>query len=106
VLLNYISQTHGFSLQNQVAELLFNAYFTDGIYPSIENLMTLIAPLSIDHSELKSILESQFLEKEVLEEAQSYSGRIGGVPFFVINGKQTVSGAQEAKIFEEIFKKI
>lgn len=106
VLLTYIGKTHGSSLQNQVAEMLFQAYFTDGIYPSIDNVMRLISNLEVNHSEIKKILVDQILENEVKKEAKEYAQHITGVPYFIINNQHAVSGAQDSKVFTQIFDQL
>lgn len=48
------------------------------------------------------------LREEVLSEASKWarSHGITGVPFFVVNGRTRVPGAQDAEVFEELFKDI
>ena len=48
------------------------------------------------------------LRDEVISEAAAWSRRHGvtGVPFFVINGKTRVSGAQDPAVFEGLFRDI
>jgi predicted DsbA family dithiol-disulfide isomerase len=91
--------------QNTVVEALFVAYFTEG--RDITNRQTLIEVVA------EAGLERQFAEtmlngsegidefKEAKELARRY--QVGGVPFFIINDKITVSGAQQPEVFLAAF---
>ena len=93
-------------VQDAVVEALFRAYFTEG--RDISNLQTLIdvvAEAGLDRSKAEAVLNSDDgLEaiKESDELARRF--RVEGVPFFVINGRITLSGAQQPDAFLEAFK--
>jgi predicted DsbA family dithiol-disulfide isomerase len=85
-----------YGLGPEAEEQLFKAYFTDG--KNIDDLETLIelgSKIGLDAAETKEILESSAFAVEVkqdIDEAK-YLG-IQGVPFFVLNNKYAISGAQ------------
>jgi len=86
---------------------LFKAYFTDG--KNIDDNATLIelgVAIGLDAQEIKQTLESNAYADEVkhdVAEAQ-YLG-IRGVPFFVMDRKYGVSGAQAVPVFEDTLNK-
>ena len=91
--------------QDAVVEALFLAYFTEG--RDISNRQTLIdvvAEAGLDRQRAESVLNSdEGMEaiKEAGEQAQRL--RVDSVPFFLINGEITLSGAQPADVFLEAF---
>ncbi len=93
--------------QNEVEELLFRSYFTDG--KNIDDYATLIQcgeEAGLDTTALKIALENGSYADEVrkdIYEAQQLGVR--GVPFFVFNRKYAISGAQESKVFLETLEK-
>jgi len=84
-------------VQDAVVEALFRAYFTEG--RDISNRQTLIdvvAEAGLDRDNTECVLNSDGgLEaiKEAGEQARRF--RVEGVPFFIVNGKLTLSGAQQ-----------
>jgi predicted DsbA family dithiol-disulfide isomerase len=109
-LLAYVADKHGFAAQNKVQERLFQAYFTDGHYPSIDNLCTLVAEVQdidppVDVPALRRVFEEAELEKTVAQEVRQNSKVANGVPFFYFNGKPAFSGAQPPAAFAECFEK-
>ena len=82
-------------------EQLFKAYFTDGKNTADhETLIALGLEIGLDPEEVKAVLESaQFTEqvKRDVYEAQQVGAR--GVPFFVLDRKYAVSGAQQPETF-------
>jgi len=94
-------------VQDAVMEALFLAYFTDG--RDISNRQTLIdvvAEAGLDRQRAEAVLESNE-GMEAIKEAgnQARQFRVDGVPFFVIGGKITLSGAQPPDAFLDAFKK-
>eukprot|EP00961_Rhodomonas_salina_P049284 661910-Rhodomonas_salina.1 len=45
-LLQHALDTQGAEMQNKLSEVIFRAYFTDGLYPDVDNLVQLAAGLS------------------------------------------------------------
>jgi predicted DsbA family dithiol-disulfide isomerase len=82
-------------------EQLFKAYFTDGKNTADQDtLLALGAQIGLDTAELKAVLESSQFSENVrndIYEAQQVGAR--GVPFFVLDRKYAVSGAQQPETF-------
>lgn len=93
-------------VQDAVVEALFRAYFTDG--RDISNRQTLIEV--VVESGLVPVQAESMLESddglEAIKEAEALARRfrVDGVPFFIINGKFTLSGAQQSDAFLEAFR--
>lgn len=89
--------------QDEAEEALFKAHFTET--KDIANLEVLLAianALGLDQTEVKAMLESNAFEEEVrydIYESQQLGVR--GVPFFVIDRKYALSGAQPVEAFKE-----
>jgi predicted DsbA family dithiol-disulfide isomerase len=86
-------------------EALFRAYFTEG--RDISNRQTLIdvvAEVGLEKQRAEAVLNGDE-GMEAIKEAEGLSLRhqVGGVPFFIINGKITLSGAQPPEAFLEAF---
>lgn len=93
-------------IQDAVVEALFRAYFTDG--RDISNRKTLIdvvAEAGMDRQRTEAVLISNE-GMEAIQEAGVFSQRhrVDGVPFFIVNGQVTPSGAQQPEAILEIFR--
>lgn len=98
-LLTYALEAHGSVVQNKVQEILFRHYFTDGLYPDVNNLVAAAEEVGIDGVEVRRMLEARKYERQVMDEArQASSAGVSGVPFFYFNGKPGFSGAQPAHV--------
>lgn len=88
-------------LGNEAEEALFKAHFIEGKnIDDKEVLLEIATGISIDESETREVLASDAFEKEVKrDEMQAQSFGISGVPFFVLNNKYAVSGAQSPETF-------
>ena len=88
-------------------EGLFRAYFTEGKnIADHSTLASLAADLGLDKSEVTDMLAGNRFAEEVEQDvyqAQRYGAR--GVPFFVMNEKYGVSGAQSSEVFSEVLEK-
>lgn len=102
---SHLAKKHGLGIAAE--EQLFKTYFTDG--KNIDDHATLIAlgeEIGLDGTEVAKMLQGNALADEVkhdIAEAQ-YLG-VQGVPFFVVNRKYAVSGAQEVDVFEQTLQK-
>lgn len=87
--------------QAEMAERLLAAHFTEGRHVGqIAELASLGAEVGLDPDEVTRVLESgEFLSEVDADIAQAASFGIRGVPFFVLNGKYGVNGAQEPEQF-------
>jgi predicted DsbA family dithiol-disulfide isomerase len=100
----WLADQHG--VQDAVVEALFRAYFTAG--RDIANRQTLIdvvAEAGLDRHKPEGVLNGEE-GMEAIKVANEQSRRLGvdGVPFFIVNGRLTLSGAQLPDAFLEAFK--
>jgi predicted DsbA family dithiol-disulfide isomerase len=86
---------------NEVEEALFKAHFTEGKnIDDAETLMNIGVSAGIERDELKNTIDSEEFSKQVRQdEQQAQLYGINGVPFFVLNNKYGVSGAQSPETF-------
>ena len=94
--------------QVQMKERIMSAHFVEALHVGrIDVLAQLAADIGLDRAEVMRVLESgEFIpafEADV-EQARAYG--ISGVPFFVIDGKYGVSGAQNAEVFVGAFNQV
>lgn len=94
-------------LQNEAEEALFQAYFKDGRHVGDkETLKNIGKGLGMEISEIDHMLNSDLYASEVHEdELLGHSFGIRGVPFFAVNRKYGISGAQPVEHFMEVLSK-
>jgi len=89
--------------QDEAEEILFKAHFIDNKdIDQLEVLLAIAAELGLDQTETKSVLESDAFTEEVrfdIYESQQLGVR--GVPFFVMDRKYALSGAQPVEAFKQ-----
>ena len=92
-------------VQDAVVEALFRAYFRDGVNLSIpENLAQVTASVGLDRVRVQHLLATDEGAAEVQAEEQAFKALgISGVPFFILNDRLAVSGAQTPEILLEAF---
>jgi len=88
-------------------EKLFKAYFTDNIDVSNhEELVALAVASGLEETEVRSVLSSNSFSEEVrADEQEARQLGISGVPFFVVNRKYAISGAQPINVFLDTLNK-
>lgn len=98
----HLAKSHGKQLE--MKERLLSAYFEEGRHVGqIDELADLGAEIGLDRDEIVDALKSEtFLADVMADKAQAVAYGINGVPFFVINGKYGVSGAQESATFVDV----
>lgn len=93
-------------VQDAVVEALFRAYFTEGRdISSQQTLLEVVSEAGLDRGKAEAVLkgdEGMDAIKDAGDEARRL--RVDSVPFFVINGKITLSGAQQPDTFLEAFR--
>ena len=94
--------------QLEMKERLLKAYFINGEHVGrIPNLVEIAVELGYDRAEVTEALEShRFLADVKADVALAQEYGIQGVPFFVIDGKYGVSGAQEAATFANVLTQV
>ncbi|MBF2707104.1 DsbA family oxidoreductase [Flavobacterium soyangense] len=95
-------------LANELKELLFKSYLTDG--KDLNNLNTLnelgIA-VGLDVEAVAKVLHSNIYSNEVKQDIQEANAiGVQGVPFFVFDNKYAISGAQPATAFLQTLEKV
>ena len=95
----HLAKAHG--VQAQVKEALMAAYFVEGRHVGhLDELVAIAAENGIDADLARAALEAgAFAEAVAADVAQAAAYGINGVPFFVIDGKYGLSGAQSANTF-------
>jgi len=97
----------GSKLQDKVVESLFKAYFEDEKSLGERSILK-------ECAETAGMDASRFLEdesigkEETLREIEEFKikHRVSGVPFFIFDGKYTLSGAQPPEAILSVFEKI
>jgi predicted DsbA family dithiol-disulfide isomerase len=94
-------------LQNEAEEALFRAYFAEGRNISDhDTLVDLGEAISLEASATRQMLESDQFAREVRQDEQlGQEFGIRGVPFFVVNRKYGISGAQPIEHFVNVLQK-
>ncbi len=88
--------------QLEVTEALFKAYFVDGTHIGhVDDLVALAESVGLDGAAAREALSDHRYAGDVQADlAQAVAYGIQGVPFFVIDGKYGISGAQAPEVFE------
>jgi predicted DsbA family dithiol-disulfide isomerase len=102
----HYAKAHG--LQLEAKERLLKAYFEEGRNVGrIDDLADLAAEIGLDRDDVvRSLESSEYLAAVRADQRQAQEYGIQGVPFFVIDGKYGVSGAQDAATFSEVFGQV
>ncbi len=87
--------------QLETAEALFRAYFVDGGHIGhVDDLVALAESVGLDGDAARAALTDHRYAGDVQADlAQAVAHGIQGVPFFVIEGRYGVSGAQPSEVF-------
>jgi predicted DsbA family dithiol-disulfide isomerase len=93
-------------LGDKATERMMQAYFSESLAIGDRSALAKLATeFGIDESEARAILESDAYSSEVrADEALAAKYGISGVPFFVINEKVGISGAQPVETFAQALK--
>jgi predicted DsbA family dithiol-disulfide isomerase len=93
--------------QLDMKERLLAAYFEEGRHVGrIDDLADLAEEIGLDRAEVVEALKSeQFLPAVQADKEQAIAYGISGVPFFVVDSKFGVSGAQDPSVFVEVLQK-
>ena len=94
-------------VQDAVVEALFRAYFTEGRdISNRQTLLDVVAEAGLDRHQAEAVLDSEG-GLEAIKEADTLARRfrVEGVPFFIIHGTVTLSGAQQLDAFLDAFRR-
>ncbi|HWO75131.1 MAG TPA: DsbA family oxidoreductase [Bacillus sp. (in: firmicutes)] len=94
--------------EKEMVELLFKAYFTEGKHLSDhDTLVQLASEAGLDEQGVKAVLEGNDFSNEVhSNEMEAQQLGVTGVPFFVINRKYGIWGAQPLEVFTQTLEKV
>jgi predicted DsbA family dithiol-disulfide isomerase len=95
-------------LQTRVVEQLFRAYFEEEKNITDKSvLLDAAVTAGLDRGEVEKLLGSDLGGEEVDREARDASRRlVTGVPYFSVQGKYSVEGADEPETFLEVFERV
>ncbi len=95
-------------LQLEMKERLLKAYFVEGKHVGrVADLADLAAEIGLDRTDATAALESgSFLPAVKADVALAQEYGIQGVPFFVIDGKYGISGAQDPEAFANALSQV
>lgn len=96
-----------YDLTDTLEERFFKAYFTEGCLMSDHDLLIKLAvEVGLDENEVKKVLSSDQFGGDVIRDRQDAANLgVNGVPFFVIDRRYGVSGAQEPSVFLDSLSK-
>ncbi|MBG6238225.1 putative DsbA family dithiol-disulfide isomerase [Mycetocola sp. CAN_C7] len=102
----HFAKAHGKQLEAK--ERLLSAYFTEGRHVGRSaDLADLAAEIGLDReAALRALATDAYLDDVRADQALGQEYGIQGVPFFVIDGKYGVSGAQEADTFAGVLSQV
>jgi predicted DsbA family dithiol-disulfide isomerase len=91
----------------EMQERLYRAFFTEGKHiGNHESLCELAVDLGLVREEVNNMLQSaDYTEQVRSDQYEAMQVGVRGVPFFLIDGKYAVSGAQSASHFLQVLDK-
>ncbi len=94
--------------QAEMKEKLLSAYFIESKHIADKNTLAELAEeIGLDKTEALKVLNSNQFAQQVIDDVeQAHKVGVQGVPFFVINDKYALSGAQPTEVFVETLQKI
>jgi len=90
-------------MQDAVIERLYRAYFTEqrSVFDR-DSLVSLAGDAGLDQAEARDVLERDaYVDAVAADVREARSLGVSGVPFFVIDGRYGVSGAQATEVFTD-----
>lgn len=93
-------------VQDDVKEALDRATFTAGLAVSDhDQLVAVVSNAGLDADEARTVLATdRYADAVRADEAQAQAFGISGVPFFVVDGRYGVSGAQPPEMLREVLE--
>lgn len=95
----HLAAEHG--RQGELKERFLRAYFTDGVaVGDPETLVALAVEVGLDEVEVRAVAEGDaFADHVRADEAAAEELDVTGVPFFVLDRRFAVAGAQDTEVF-------
>lgn len=105
-LLHLALETGGPARQRELKEALLSAYFEQARNVGDHDVLTEIAVAAgLDEARVRGVLASQeYADAVAADIAQARAYGASGVPFFVVDQKYGVSGAQSAEVFAQVLR--
>ena len=102
-LLHLAHAVGGASLQGALKERLLHAHFTEGLLVSDPAVLERLAvEVGLPESRVREVLTSEeFADDVAADQREAAALGAGGVPFFVIDRRYGVSGAQPVELFDQ-----
>jgi predicted DsbA family dithiol-disulfide isomerase len=94
-------------LQLEMKERLLSAYFVEGRHVGrVEDLADLAVEVGLDRGDVVRSLEAgEYSDAVRVDMVQARQYGINGVPFFVIDGRYGISGAQPPEVFVDVLSR-
>src|SRR5690625_4044731 len=88
---------------NEFFNRLYAAHFTEGeLLSDVDTLVRLAKEVNLDGNQVQTVVENEMNTDQVQQDvSESQAIGVQGVPFFVINNKYSLSGAQSAEAFKQ-----
>ena len=93
---------------NEFFNRFYAAHFTEGeILSDTDTVVRLAEEVGLDGAQVRKIMESKEHTDQVTNDiSEARSVGVQGVPFFVIDNKYAVSGAQPVEVFNQVLDKV
>ena len=97
----------GLEISEKLAEKFYAAYFTENLELADHSLLKKIGiECGLDAEEIDQLLASnKYRDEVILDEREAMRYGIHAVPFFIVEGKYTISGADSVENISEILRK-
>lgn len=102
----HVAGEEGF--KSQLKERFLYAYFTENLHLNATKvLIAIMEEFGWDAKKTEEVLSDDTIAYAVKQEIAHYQNLgVSGVPFFIINNKYAISGAQPSAVFLEAFKEV
>jgi predicted DsbA family dithiol-disulfide isomerase len=103
-----IRHAHVRGRQDELVERLFRAYFEEGRHVGrVEELVELAADAGLDADDMRTVLTDGRYADAVQQDIDAAHGLgIRGVPFYVVDGRYGISGAQSPEVFLSALRRV
>nr|WP_304215499.1 DsbA family oxidoreductase [Fredinandcohnia onubensis] len=93
---------------NEFFNRFYVAHFTEGeVLSDTETVVRLAEDVGLDGVQVRKVMESKEHTDQVTNDiSEARSVGVQGVPFFVIDNKYAVSGAQPVEVFNQVLDKV
>ena len=107
-LIKLVEAKYDRDLTEKLIARLYKVYFTDGESIADLDVLTKAAvEVGMKEDEVKKLLNSSKYQREVVtDEYEAEQSGIHAAPFFVINNKYGISGAQPYEVFVNALRKV